>query len=65
MNRHNLIERIEAMRDGYVESIRLHLVECPQSAAIEEIKATRTANRLILELETEIKIDKHRNKNKK
>ena len=65
MNAHHLIERIEAMREGYTEAIRLHLVECPQSAAMEEIKATRTANRLILELENEIKIEKHRTKNKK
>lgn len=65
MNAHHLIERIEAMRDGYVESIRLHLVTCPESAAMEEIKATRTADRIILELEMELKIEKHKSKNKK
>ena len=50
-----LIDQIEAMRDGYTECMRLHSLDCPQSAAMEEIRATRTANRIIFELEAELK----------
>lgn len=50
-----LIDQIEAMRDGYIECMRLHSLDCPQSAAMEEIRATRTANQIIFELEAELK----------
>lgn len=50
-----LIDQVEAMRDGYIECMRLHSLDCPQSAAMEEIRATRTANRIIFELEAELK----------
>ena len=55
MNKQMLIDQIEAMRDGYIECMRLHSLDCPQSAAMEEIRATRTANQIIFELEAELK----------
>ena len=55
MNKQMLIDQIEAMRDGYLECMRIHSLDCPQSAAMEEIRATRTANRIIFELEAELK----------
>ena len=55
MNKQMLIDQIEAMRDGYIECMILHSLDCPQSAAMEEIRATRTANRIIFELYAEVK----------
>lgn len=55
MNTSHLLERIEAMRNSYLEAYNFQLLSLPQSAAMEEIKATRSANRLILELEAELK----------
>jgi hypothetical protein len=43
------------MRNSYLEAYNFQLLSLPQSAAMEEIKATRSANRLILELEAELK----------
>jgi len=55
MNTAHLIERIESIRNGFLEAYNFQLLSLPQSAAMEEIKATRAANRLILELESELK----------
>jgi predicted PolB exonuclease-like 3'-5' exonuclease len=55
MNTSHLLERIEAIRNSYLEAYNFQLLSLPQSAAMEEIKATRAANRLILELESELK----------
>ena len=55
MNTAHLIEQIEAMRNSFIEAYNFQLLSLPQSAAMEEIKATRAANRLILELESELK----------
>ena len=55
MNLSHLIEQIEAMRNSFIEAYQFMQINLPQSAAMEEIKATRAANRLILELESELK----------
>ena len=55
MNTSHLIEQIEAMRNSFIEAYQFMQINLPQSAAMEEIKATRAANRLILELESELK----------
>ena len=55
MNLSHLIEQIEAMRNSFIEAYQFLQLNLPQSAAMEEIKATRAANRLILELEYELK----------
>lgn len=55
MNTAHLIEQIEAMRNSFIEAYQFLQLNLPQSAAMEEIKATRAANRLILELESELK----------
>ena len=55
MNLSHLIEQIEAMRNSFIEAYNFQLLNLPESAAMEEIKATRAANRLILELEAELK----------
>jgi hypothetical protein len=55
MNTAHLIEQIEAMRNSFIEAYQFMQINLPQSAAMEEIKATRAANRLILELEAELK----------
>ena len=55
MNLSHLIEQIEAMRNSFIEAYNFQLLNLPESAAMEEIKATRAANRLILELESELK----------
>lgn len=55
MNLSHLIEQIEAMRNSFIEAYQFMQINLPQSAAMEEIKATRAANRLILELEAELK----------
>lgn len=55
MNTSRLIEQIEAMRNSFIEAYNFQLLNLPESAAMEEIKATRAANRLILELEAELK----------
>jgi len=55
MNLSHLIEQIEAMRNSFIEAYQFLQLNLPQSAAMEEIKATRAANRLILELEAELK----------
>jgi hypothetical protein len=55
MNTSHLIEQIEAMRNSFIEAYQFMQINLPQSAAMEEIKATRAANRLILELEAELK----------
>ena len=55
MNLSHLIEQIEAMRNSFIEAYQFLQLNLPQSAAMEEIKATRAANRLILELESELK----------
>ena len=55
MNLSHLIEQIEAMRNSFIEAYQFLQLNLPESAAMEEIKATRAANRLILELESELK----------
>lgn len=55
MNLSHLIEQIEAMRNSFIEAYQFMQINLPESAAMEEIKATRAANRLILELEAELK----------
>ena len=55
MNTAHLIEQIEAMRNSFIEAYQFLQLNLPESAAMEEIKATRAANRLILELESELK----------
>jgi len=55
MNLPHLIEQIEAMRNSFIEAYQFRQLNLPESAAMEEIKATRAANRLILELEAELK----------
>ena len=55
MNTAHLIEQIEAMRNSFIEAYQFLQLNLPESAAMEEIKATRAANRLILELEAELK----------
>ena len=55
MNTAHLIEQIEAMRNSFIEAYNFQLLNLPQAAAMEEIAATRSANRLILELEAELK----------
>ena len=55
MNTAHLIEQIEAMRNSFIDAYNFLQLNLPQSAAMEEIKATRAANRLILELESELK----------
>jgi hypothetical protein len=55
MNTSHLIEQIEAMRNSFIEAYQFLQLNLPESAAMEEIKATRAANRLILELESELK----------
>ena len=58
MNTAHLIEQIEAMRNSFIEAYQFLQLNLPESAAMEEIKATRAANRLILELESELKQQK-------
>ena len=58
MNTAHLIEQIEAMRNSFIEAYQFLQLNLPESAAMEEIKATRAANRLILELEAELKQQK-------
>ena len=58
MNTAHLIEQIEAMRNSFIEAYQFLQLNLPESAAMEEIKATRAANRLILELEAELKEQK-------
>ena len=55
MNLSHLIEQIEAMRNSFIEAYQFMQINLAESAAMEEIKATRAANRLILELESELK----------
>ena len=55
MNTAHLIEQIEAMRNSFIEAYQFLQLNLPESAAMEEIKAARSANRLILELEAELK----------
>lgn len=62
MNTSRLIEQIEAMRNSFIEAYNFQLLNLPESAAMEEIKATRAANRLILELEAELKEQKQAEK---
>jgi hypothetical protein len=62
MNLSHLIEQIEAMRNSYLDAYNFFLLNLPHSAASEEIKATRAANRLILELEAELKEQKQAEK---
>ena len=55
MNTAQIIEQIEAMRNTFIDAYNFLQLNLPESAAMEEIKATRSANRLILELESELK----------
>ena len=55
MNTAQIIEQIEAMRNTFIDAYNFLQLNLPESAAMEEIKATRAANRLILELEAELK----------
>jgi hypothetical protein len=55
MNTAQIIEQIEAMRNTFIDAYNFLQLNLPESAAMEEIKATRSANRLILELEAELK----------
>lgn len=62
MNTSHLIEQIEAMRNSFIEAYQFLQLKLPESAAMEEIKAARAANRLILELESELKEQKQAEK---
>lgn len=46
-----IIDLLERIRDGYVRALDCHQKNLPESAANEELTATRLINRKILELQ--------------
>lgn len=55
-----IIDLLERIRDGYLRAIDCQQQNLPQSAANEELTATRLANRKILELQA---TQKHAHRN--
>lgn len=47
-----IIDLLERIRDGYLRALDCHQKNLPESAAVEELTATRMINRKILELQT-------------
>lgn len=51
----SLADIITRIRDGFIRALELRDKDLPQSAAVEELTATRLANRTILDLESTAK----------
>lgn len=58
-----LIHLLTRIKDHYTAAIHFHTIALPQSAALEELAATRLINRRILELQA--KPTSHRQPSKK
>ena len=55
MNNHEIIDLLERIRDCYLRALELIQKDLPESAAVEELTATRLVNRKILELQSDLR----------
>ena len=55
MDNNEIIDLLERIRDCYLRALELIQKDLPESAAVEELTATRLVNRKILELQSDLR----------